>query len=72
VRAEEPARDEERLVLVLFQKFDDGVGCLPVVENNQLVGIVTSYDFLEASARLFQQHLAPNYQPKSRGAAQGG
>jgi len=48
------------------------VGCLPVVENNQLVGIVTSYDFLEASARLFQQHLAPNYQPKSRGAAQGG
>ncbi len=34
------------------------VGCLPVVEGNQLVGIVTSYDFLEASARLFQQHLA--------------
>ena len=34
------------------------VGCLPVVENDQLVGIVTSYDFLEASARLFQQHLA--------------
>jgi CBS domain-containing protein len=35
------------------------VGCLPVVENNELVGIVTSYDFLEASARLFQQHLGP-------------
>lgn len=34
------------------------VGCLPVVEDNQLVGIVTSYDFLEASARLFEQHLA--------------
>ena len=34
------------------------VGCLPVVEGDQLVGIVTSYDFLEASARLFQQHLA--------------
>ena len=33
------------------------VGCLPVVENNQLVGIVTSYDFLEASARLFKQHI---------------
>jgi len=33
------------------------VGCLPVVEGNQLVGIVTSYDFLEASARLFKQHL---------------
>jgi CBS domain-containing protein len=33
------------------------VGCLPVVDGNQLVGIVTSYDFLEASARLFQQHI---------------
>jgi CBS domain-containing protein len=33
------------------------IGCLPVVENDQLVGIVTSYDFLEASARLFQEHL---------------
>jgi len=36
---------------------EHGVGCLPVVEGDQLVGIVTSYDFLEASARLFQQHL---------------
>ena len=44
------------------------VGCLPVVENDQLVGIVTSYDFLEASARLFEQHLAPQEQ-KSRGAS---
>src|ERR1043166_8119627 len=34
------------------------VGCLPVVEGDQLVGIVTSYDFLEASAKLFQQHFA--------------
>ena len=33
------------------------VGCLPVIDNDQLVGIVTSYDFLEASAQLFQQHL---------------
>ncbi|HLM23631.1 MAG TPA: CBS domain-containing protein [Pyrinomonadaceae bacterium] len=34
------------------------VGCLPVVDGDQLVGIVTSYDFLEATAKLFQQHLA--------------
>lgn len=44
------------------------VGCLPVVESNQLVGIVTSYDFLEASARLFQQHLAPKEQARAKGA----
>jgi CBS domain-containing protein len=48
------------------------VGCLPVVENDQLVGIVTSYDFLEASARLFQQHLAATEEkPESRARAQG-
>jgi len=33
------------------------IGCLPVVDAGQLVGIVTSYDFLEASARLFREHL---------------
>jgi CBS domain-containing protein len=33
------------------------IGCLPVVEGNQLVGIVTSYDFLAASAHLFKEHL---------------
>jgi CBS domain-containing protein len=49
------------------------VGCLPVVEGNELVGIVTSYDFLEASARLFKQHLAvPDEELKSRAHTQGG
>ena len=33
------------------------VGCLPVVDNEQLVGILTSYDFLAAAARLFREHL---------------
>jgi CBS domain-containing protein len=48
------------------------VGCLPVVENDQLVGIVTSYDFLEASARLFQIHLAVKTdEQKNRARAQG-
>jgi len=41
------------------------VGCLPVVEGDQLVGIITSYDFLEATAKLFQQHLTAA-EPKSR------
>ena len=48
------------------------LGCLPVVEGNELVGIVTSYDFLEAAAELFKQHLAvPSEEPQSRVRAQG-
>ena len=41
------------------------VGCLPVVEGDQLVGIITSYDFLEATAKLFEQHLSatPKVEP---------
>jgi CBS domain-containing protein/gamma-glutamyl:cysteine ligase YbdK (ATP-grasp superfamily) len=39
------------------------LGCLPVVEGGELVGIVTSYDFLDASARLFEQHLTARTEP---------
>jgi len=44
------------------------VGCLPVVENGTLVGIVTAQDFLDASARLFEQHLKAR-EELARGAA---
>jgi CBS domain-containing protein len=36
---------------------DKHIGCLPIVESGQLVGIVTSYDFLEAAAHLFHERL---------------
>ena len=39
------------------------IGCLPVVDDEQLVGIVTSYDFLTATARLFKQHLEASARP---------
>jgi len=42
------------------------IGCLPVVDDNQLVGIVTSYDFLTATARLFKQHLATAASPSEK------
>jgi CBS domain-containing protein/gamma-glutamyl:cysteine ligase YbdK (ATP-grasp superfamily) len=42
------------------------IGCLPVVEGNQLVGIVTSFDFLDASALLFEQHLAVVSEPAKK------
>jgi CBS domain-containing protein len=48
------------------------IGCLPVVEGDQLVGIVTSYDFLDATARLFEQHLAaPVEKENNRANARG-
>jgi CBS domain-containing protein len=31
------------------------VGCLPVVENERLVGIVTAYDFLSLSAEIIER-----------------
>jgi len=42
------------------------IGCLPVVDDNQLVGIVTSYDFLTATASLFKQHLAAAAEPSDK------
>ena len=43
-----------------------GIGCLPVVDDNRLVGIVTSYDFLTATASLFKQHLAASAMPSDK------
>ena len=43
------------------------VGCIPVVDDDQLVGIITSYDFLEASAELFRKHLSRGTVPVSKG-----
>jgi CBS domain-containing protein len=42
---------------------------LPVVDQDRLVGIVTSYDFLAASARLFKEKLASA--KKARALARG-
>jgi CBS domain-containing protein/gamma-glutamylcysteine synthetase len=33
------------------------VGCLPVVENDRLVGIVTAYDFLSLAAEIIEEQL---------------
>ena len=47
------------------------VGCLPVVDDGQLVGIVTSFDFLDASARLFKERLTASKPQKIVAKAQG-
>ena len=44
------------------------IGCLPVVDDGKLVGIVTSYDFLDASARLFKERLTDSTRPANKRA----
>ena len=44
------------------------VGCLPVVDDGQLLGIVTSFDFLDASARLFKERLTAATAPVTKRA----
>jgi CBS domain-containing protein len=39
------------------------VGCLPVVENERLVGIVTAHDFLSFSAEIIEKQLQPEDSP---------
>ncbi len=49
---------------------EKNIGCLPVVKAEKLVGLITAYDFLTVSAKLFEerlQDLAP--QKKSVGMA---
>ncbi|MEP7214002.1 MAG: CBS domain-containing protein [Acidobacteriota bacterium] len=41
----------------LFLMRDKGIGCLPVVSDGKLVGIVTDHDFLTVSTKLFEERL---------------
>ena len=34
-----------------------GIGCLPVVKGDQLVGLITAYDFLTVSSKLLEERL---------------
>jgi len=36
---------------------DRSIGCLPVVRGKQLIGLITAYDFLTVSAKLFEEKL---------------
>ena len=36
---------------------DNNIGCLPVVKNEKLVGLITAHDFLTVSSKLFEEKL---------------
>ena len=41
----------------LFLMREKNIGCLPVIKNERLVGLITAYDFLTVSAKLFEERL---------------
>ena len=41
----------------LFLMREKGIGCLPIVRGRKLVGLVTAYDYLTVSAKLFEEKL---------------
>jgi CBS domain-containing protein len=37
---------------------DKNIGCLPVVRDGRLIGLITAYDFLTVSAKLLEERLS--------------
>jgi len=48
---------ETKTLDALHMMREKGIGCLPVVKNKKLVGLITDYDFLTVSTRLFEERL---------------
>jgi CBS domain-containing protein len=40
---------------------DHDIGCLPVVHRNRLVGLITAYDFLTVSVKLFEERVREDF-----------
>jgi len=41
---------------------DRRIGCLPVVKDNKLIGLLTAYDFLTVSSKLLEERLSAVFQ----------
>jgi len=45
---------------------EGNIGCLPVVNGRKLIGIITAYDFLTVSAKLFEEKVAHLSETKAK------
>ena len=45
------------------------IGCLPVVKDNKLIGLITAYDFLTVSSKLLEERLGGIAKPSATKAA---
>ena len=50
----------------LFLMREKNIGCLPIVKGKKLVGLVTAYDYLTVSAKLFEEKLSERPQALAR------
>lgn len=48
---------ETRTLDALYLMREKNIGCLPVVKGKKLVGLLTDYDFLTVSTRLFEERI---------------
>ena len=48
---------ETRTLDALYLMREKDIGCLPIVKNNKLLGLITAHDFLTVSTRLFEERL---------------
>ncbi len=48
---------ETKTIDALYLMREKNIGCLPVVKDRQLVGLITAHDFLTVSTRLFEERL---------------
>ena len=60
---------ETQTLEALMLMREKNIGCLPVIKNEKLVGLITAYDFLTVSAKLFEERLR-NFETKSETAVQ--
>lgn len=44
-------------LVALYLMRERNIGCLPVISDNKLVGLITAHDFLTVSTRLFEERL---------------
>jgi len=50
-------KPDTKTIDALYLMREKHIGCLPVVKNKKLVGLITAHDFLTVSTRLFEERL---------------
>ena len=55
------ATPETRTLDALYLMREKNIGCLPITKGKKLVGLITDYDFLTVSTRLFEERIKQKF-----------